>query len=104
MSHDLADSVTQLGSLLGKLPKPKSGLHQNELIEVQDRLAKLELVVIVKDLKAEHADYKAALQGLNEAIAFIGNATQDIGKVVRAIHLAATAATWVEQAAKTAAA
>lgn len=104
MSHDLAEKVGGLASRVNNLAVMESGPDSRQLIEFQDRLAKLELVVIVKNLNAEHADYLAALQGLNEAIAFIGDATGKIENVAKAIELIAKAAGLVEQAAKTAAA
>ena len=78
-----------------------TGADSRAFLELQDQLAKLELVAIVKDLQSEHADYQKAIQGLNDAIAFIGEATKRIEKVARAIQLVATAAKLAEEAIKT---
>jgi len=104
MSHELAEKIGGLASRVNNLAVNHTGSDSRKLSEIQDRLAKLELVVIVKDLRSEHDDYKAAIQGLNNSIAFIGEATKEIENVAMAIQLAAKAAGLVEKAIKTAAA
>jgi hypothetical protein len=71
---------------------------------LQTAINRAELVAIVQDLKGEHEDYKQAIQGLNDAIAFIGEATRRTGKVAETIQMVATAASLAETAIKTAAA
>lgn len=104
MGHELAEKVGGLASRVNNLAVHHTGSDSRALLELQDRLAKLELVAIVKELKSEHEDYKKAIQGLNDAIALIGEATKQIEKVAEAIQLVAKAASLAETAIKTAAA
>lgn len=102
MSHELAEKTAGLASRVNNLAVHHAGNESRTLLEEQDRLAKLQLVAIVKDLSDEHADYKAAIKGLNNAIAFIGDADGEIREVVKAIKLISKAADLVEKAVKTA--
>jgi hypothetical protein len=102
MSHDLTEKVAGLASRVNNLAVHHAGSDSRKLMELQDRLAKLELVAIVRDLKAEHADYKAAIRGLNQAIDSIGDARREIDKVSKVIRLVAKAASLAEKAVKTA--
>lgn len=104
MSHELADKTASLASRVNNLAGHHRGSDRRALLEQQDRLAKLQLVAIVKDLSDEHADYQAAIKGLNDAIGFIGNAGGEIQDVAKAIKLASKAATLVDKAVKTVAA
>jgi hypothetical protein len=104
MGHELVENVGGLASRVNNLAIHHTGTESRAFLELQDRLAKLELVAIVQDLKAEHEDYKQAIQGLNNAITFIGEATRRTGKVAETIQLVATAASLAERAIKTAAA
>lgn len=103
MSHELAEKTSGLASRVNNLAVYHTGEESRALLEQQDRLAKLALVAIVKELSDEHRDYKAAVKGLNEAIDFIGEADSQIQGVAKAIRLAAKAADLVEKALKTAA-
>jgi hypothetical protein len=104
MNHQLAEKVSGLASRVNNLAVHHSGHESRTLLELQDQLAKVEMVAIVKDLHAEQADYQAAVQGLNEAIAFVGEATTRIENVARVIQLVAKAAELAEKAVKSAAA
>lgn len=104
MSHQLAEKTAGLASRVNNLVIHQTGDESRTLLEEQDRLAKLQLVAIVKDLSDEHADYKAAIKGLNDAIDFIGDANSQIQQVAKAIKLISKAADLVEKALKTAAA
>jgi len=103
MSHELAEKIGGLASRVNNLVVHHTGADSRAFLELQDRLAKLELVAIVKDLQAEHNDYQQAIQGLNDAIVFIGEATRRIENVAKAIQLVATAAKLAEEAIKSAA-
>ncbi len=98
MSHELSEKLGGLASRVNNASVNATGSDSRQLLEIQDRLAKLQLVAIVKDLQAEHNDYKAAIQGLNDAIAFIGDATEKINDVAKAIKLTAKAAELAEKA------
>ncbi|MDR4504123.1 MAG: hypothetical protein MRK01_04920 [Candidatus Scalindua sp.] len=104
MSHELCEKIGGLASRVNNAAVHSTGSESRQLLEIQDRFAKLQLVAIVKDLQAEHNDYKAAVKGLNEAIDFIGDATEKINNVAKAIKLTAKAAELVEKAIKSAAA
>ncbi|MDD1626229.1 MAG: hypothetical protein LUQ26_01950 [Methylococcaceae bacterium] len=104
MSHEIAEKLGGLASRVNNLAVNHSGSDARALLELQDRLADLELVAIVKELRSDREDYKTAIQGLNDAIAFIGEATHKIENVAKAIQLTAKAAELVEKAIKTAAA
>ena len=98
MSHDLAEKTTGLASRVNNLAVLQTGVDSRALLEQQDRLAKLALVAIVKDLDAEADEYKAAIKGLDEAIEFIGEAQRKIQDVAKAIRLVKKAADLVEKA------
>ncbi|MGH8550805.1 MAG: hypothetical protein ACRERU_19845 [Methylococcales bacterium] len=104
MSHELAEKLGGLASRVNNLAVHQTGSESRTLLESQDRLTKLELVAIVKELSSDDDDYKTAIQGLNEAIAFIGEATKKIENIALAIQLIAKAADLAEKAIKTAAA
>lgn len=98
MAHDLAELTAGLASRVNNLAVMETGNISRTLLEQQDRLAKLAMVAIIKDLKAEQADYQAAIKGLNEAIAYIGKADKKIDNVARAIKLISKAADLVDKA------
>lgn len=102
MSHDLAEKLSGLSSRVNNLAVNTTGEYSRKLLEEQDRLAKLSLVVIVKELNAEHESYKKAIKELNKAINFIGDATKKIEDIVKAIKLIAKAAEIAEKAVETA--
>ncbi len=98
MSHDLAEKTTGLASRVNNLAVLQTGDNSRVLLEQQDRLAKLALVAIVKDLDAEADEYKAAVKGLDDAIAFIGEAEKDIQDIAKAIRLVKKAVDLVAKA------
>ncbi len=102
MNHDLAEKTAGLASRINNLAVNHVGKTCRQLLELQDRLAKLTLVAIVKELNAEHDAYKEALSGLNEAVDFIGNADKKIKAINKTIKLTAQAVDLVEKALKNA--
>lgn len=103
MAHELAEKTGGLASRVNDAAIVHTGSDSRALLELQDRLAKLTLAAIVKDLKAEHADYKQAMKALDEAIGFVGEARERIANVAKAIQLVTKAAELAEKAIKTAA-
>jgi hemerythrin-like domain-containing protein len=87
MSHELAEKTAGLASRVNNLAINQSGNQSRQLLEEQDRLIKLEMVAIVKDLNCEHDAYKKAIKGLNIAINAVEDADKDITKVADAIAL-----------------
>jgi hemerythrin-like domain-containing protein len=87
MSHELAEKTAGLASRVNNLAINQSGNQSRQLLEEQDRLIKLEMVGIVKDLNCEHDAYKKAIKGLNIAINAVEDADKDITKVADAIAL-----------------
>ena len=102
MSHDIVEKTVGLASRINNLAIYHTGESSRKLLEQQDRLAKLALVAIVKALNEEHEDYKSAMESLDEAIDFIGNAEGEINEVEKAIRLTAKAVDLVEKALKSA--
>jgi hypothetical protein len=100
MGHDLAELTTGLASRVNNLAVLESGPNCRKLLEQQDRLTKLSMLAIVKDLNAEQANYKACIKCLNEAIDYIGNGDKKIANVAKAIQLTAKAADSVEKIIK----
>jgi prefoldin subunit 5 len=72
-------------------------------MELEDRLAKLLLASIVRDLEAEREAYKSAVNALDKAIAFIGEAREEIEDTAKVIGLVSKAIGAVEKALKVAA-
>ena len=98
MSHELAEKLAGLTSRVNNLAVNQTGDESRELMALQDRLAKLQMAAILKDLRAEREEYQAALNGLNEAIAYIGEAKTSIQKVANAIKIVAKAAELADKA------
>jgi hypothetical protein len=97
VGHDLAELTTGLASRVNSLAKFESGPDSRSLFELQDRLVKLAMLAIIKNLHAEQADYQVSIKGLKEANDYIGNADKKIGNVPEAIKLASKAADLVEK-------
>jgi hypothetical protein len=87
MDHELAEKTAGLASRVNNLAVNQSGNASRQLLEEQDRLTKLEMVAIVKDLNSEQDAYKQAIEGLNTAIKAVEDADADITKVADAITL-----------------
>lgn len=100
MGHDLAELTTGLASRANNLAVLESGPNSRTLLVLQDRLVKLAMLAVVKDLNAERADYQACIKGLNDAINYIGNADKKIEKVSKAIQMTSKAADLVEKVLK----
>lgn len=100
MSHDLAEQTTGLASRVNNLAVITMGPECQSLLELQDRLAKQVMVAIVKDLNEERADYQAAIKGLNDAIALIGEGNKRIENVAKVIKMATKAADLVDKVIK----
>ncbi len=97
MGHDLAEMTAGLASRANNLAVLETGPKSRTLLELQDRLAKLAMVAIVSDLNAEQADYQTCIQGLSEAIDYIGDADKKIKNVAKAIQLTTKAADFVDK-------
>jgi hypothetical protein len=100
MSHELVEKTAGLTSRVSNLIIHHTGKYCRQLMEAEDRLSKLLLVAIVKELKHEHEAYKAALEGLNAAIEYIGDADKAIDGIVKAIRLTNKAINLIEKALK----
>jgi hypothetical protein len=98
MSHELSELTSGLSSRVNNLAVLESGNDCRVLLEQQDRLAKLTMAAIVKNLNEEQASYKEALIGLNDAIKYIGEADKKIDNVAKAIKLTAKAIGLVDKA------
>ncbi len=103
-NHDLAEKLAGLASRVNNLAVNHTGADSRELLDLQDRLTKLQLAAILEDLRAEDKDYQRAVGGLQDAIDQIGEATAEIENVAKIIKLVAKAANLAEKAIKAAAA
>ncbi len=98
MSHELVEKTAGLASRVNNLAVLHTGKHSRQLLELQDRLAKLTLLAIVKELNAEHDAFQAAIAGINAAIDLIGDANQKLKKINEAIHVIAQTIDSIEHA------
>jgi hypothetical protein len=103
-AHELSEKLAGLASRVNNLAVLHTGADSRKLLEIQDRLSNLVQLTIVKELNSQHEAFIAAINGLNDAINFIGETTEKIEKVAKAIKLASKAAALAEKAIKTAAA
>ena len=99
-THELAEKAAGLASRANNLAVVYTGDESRTFLAQQDDLSKLALIAIVKDLNAEQAAYKAALQGLNDAIQYVGNADHQLDDVGKGISLIAKAISLVDKALK----
>jgi len=97
MPHELPEKVTGLASRVNELVVNTTGPVSREFMKLEIRLSDLALAAIVADLKAERADYQAALDGLNDAIEQIDAAGQKIERVEKIIKSVAKAADLAEK-------
>lgn len=81
MGHELAEKTAGLASRINNLAVLHSGSESRELLDLQTKLTKLELIAIVQDLNEEQDDYKKAISALNIAIKSIGEADKKIEKI-----------------------
>jgi hypothetical protein len=100
MSHELAEKVAGLASRVNSLIISHTGEYCIKLLEEKDRLSRLLFVAIVKELKQEHEAYKSAINGINEAIEFIGDADKELEGIAKAIRLIKKAIDSLEKALK----
>lgn len=100
MSHELAEKAAGLASRVNSLIIFHTGEYCIKLLEEKDRLSRLLLAAIVKELKQEHEAYKAAISGINEAIEFIGDADKELEGIAKAIRLIKKAIDSLEKALK----
>jgi|ERR1017187_1291599 hypothetical protein len=98
MNHELAEKIAGLASRINNLAVSHTDDDGSVLLALQDRLAQLTQAAIIADLSDEDASYQQALQGLNDAIDFIGEADGQIANVAKAISLASKAANLVDKA------
>lgn len=97
MSHELVEKLGGLASRANDLAVNQTGAESRQLLELQDRLSKLTLAAIVKDLNDEDKAYQLALDAVNEAIGSIGDADKKIKNVSNIIALISRAATLTEK-------
>ena len=98
MDHELAEALAGLASRVNNLAILHTGDDSRRLLAQQDQLSKLALAAITKELNAEQASYQAALQGLRDAITYIGNADTQLSSVAKGIKLVAKAITLATKA------
>ncbi|MDZ7263689.1 MAG: hypothetical protein ONB16_03835 [candidate division KSB1 bacterium] len=98
MSHELAEKTAGLASRINNLAVLHSGKHSRQLLELQDQLARLTLLAIVRELNAEHEAYQAAMAGIHQAIDLIGEADKKIKKITEVINVVAQTINAIEQA------
>ena len=100
MSHELVEKTAGLASRVHNLAISQTGNESRQLLEEQDRLTKLEMVAIVKDLNSEHAAYKKAIDSLNASIKAVEDADKGIARVANAITLLKKSVDLVDKAIK----
>ena len=98
MAHEFAEKLAGLASRANNLAVSHTGADSRTLLALQDRLAELAQVAIVQDLSDVMTAYQNALNGLNEAIAFIGEADGQLEDIARAIALTSKAADLADEA------
>ena len=86
MNTELTEKTAELAACINSLVVHHPGKCRRQLLVLQDQLAKLELLIIVKELKAEHEAYQSAIAGINQAIDSIGEAEKKIIKINEAIY------------------
>jgi hypothetical protein len=96
MSDTLLERVESLKSKVEDLAA--KGASDAELFDLRSRLARLSLAAIVSDLEEEDEAYASATRALDQAIATIDAATQDMTTVETAIGVAAKTVAVVEKA------
>lgn len=90
-SHELAEKTTGLASRVNNLAVEATGDDSRTLLGQQDDLIKLAMAAIVRDLDAQQAPYKSALQALDIAIQKVGSAGKEIDRTAKAIKAVASA-------------
>jgi uncharacterized protein YukE len=100
MAHELAEKTSGLASRVNNLAVLETGDTSRTFLEEQERLTKLAMALIVKDMNSEDAAYKRALDGVNDAINNIGEADKKLGNTAKVIDLVAKAGDLIEKALK----
>ena len=98
MNTELIEKTAELAARIDNLVVHQPEKYHRQLLALQDQLAKLDLVIIVKELNAEHEAYQRAIAGINQAIDFIGEAERKITKINEAIDGIVQAINSIEQA------
>jgi inorganic triphosphatase YgiF len=98
MNTELTEKTAELAACINTLAVHHPEKYHRQLLTLQDQLAKLELLIIVKELNAEHEAYQSAIAGINHAIDFIGEAEKKIKKINEAIYGIAQAINSIERA------
>lgn len=90
-NHQLVENTAGLASRINNLAVLTTGPECRTLLEQQDELTKLAMAAIVRDLNAERQAYQTALNDLQAAIAYIGEANKKVANVAKAIKMVAKA-------------
>lgn len=90
-NHQLVENAAGLASRVNNLAVLTAGHDCRMLLEQQDELTKLAMAAIVMDLNAERQAYQTALNDLQAAIAYIGEASKKVADVAKVIKLVAKA-------------
>ncbi len=86
MAKELADRITELEGLISKTQEISGGKDTLDLIELQDELTKCRLKATNIELDKNAAEYVAAMQSLNEAIAMIKKVNEKIEEITTGIN------------------
>jgi len=89
--HALAEGLAGLASRVDSLSHLTSGEQSRTLEDQEDRLTKLALVAIARDMDAANAKYRTAVIRVQVAIDAIGAADRRIQNVARVIARVARA-------------
>jgi hypothetical protein len=98
MAHELAEQLAGLASRVNNLAVNHTGDDSRTFFDLQNQLIDLSEKAILADLDNEAASYGKALDGLNAAIKFIGEAEDSIANVSQAIQLITKAVGLAEKA------
>jgi hypothetical protein len=101
MADELSEKLGGLASRVNNLAVNHPGEDGRSLLALQDRLAQLMQAAIVQDLSDEKPAYREALKGLDDAIAYVGEADSQLENVAKAITLVSKAADLADQAINT---
>jgi hypothetical protein len=89
--HVLVERLAGLASRVDNLAHACVGEESRKLQEQQDRLAKLTLVAIARELDATNRKYKDAVASLTAAIEEIDEADERIENIARVVKLVSKA-------------
>ena len=101
MSYELVEKIAGLASRLTSVITVQTDNRQKAtLMELQDRLTKLTLATIVLELKADQAEYRMAIKGLNEAIEYMDQIPGKISPITKSIRVVTRAVQLTEKVVK----